>query len=137
MRLQVSCIFSWAVNEFKLEDNPDSECNSYEASLPNGVMPPNLETFIPAECLPDFIDVSVNYYFLTATCKNWEEEELHSASVRKPIKFVRKYPARTHTDEGSFNPVQISTMVNGDQVISTDQILRLTCQTVTAPKERY
>ena len=140
MRLQVPCIFSWTVNKFKHEDTPDSEGNSNEASLaslPNGVteenlMPPILETFIPAECLPDVIDVYVGDCFVNdVNFHPWKLSALQKYSVRKPIKFVRQYPARTHTDKGTFNTSSIQSrlvrMVSGDQVMSTDQILRLTC----------
>jgi hypothetical protein len=146
MRLEVSCIFSWAVNKVKREDTP--ECNSNEASLPNDVteenlMPPNLETFIPAECLPDVIDVYVDDHFIEDVCDPYSERMLFTLQKqieRKPIKFVRRYPACTHTDEGTFNTSSIQSrlwMVSGDQVVSMDQFRRLTCQTATAPKERY
>lgn len=146
MRLQVSCIFLRAVNKVKLEDNP--ECNSNEASLPNGVteenmMPPNLETFIPAECLPDVIDVYIDDHFIEDAFDPYLERNvstLQKQTERKPIKFVRQYPACTHTDEGTFSTSSIQSrlwMVSCDQVVSMDQFRRLTCQTATAPKERY
>jgi hypothetical protein len=54
-------------------------------------MPPNLETFIPGECLPDAIDVYIDDNFIHNICKLYS---MHGKqfTVRQPIKLVRQYP---------------------------------------------
>ena len=62
-------------------------------------MPPNLEEFIPGECLPDIIDVYPNRYLLRV----YGLFDLSTPQLERPIKFVRKYPPRTVIDKGMFN----------------------------------
>lgn len=143
--LHVSCVFSWAVN--KVNDTPEGDLDN-GASLLNGeeeekLIPPNLETFIPAECLPDIIDVYMDNHFihndLYSPYSGFEKLPDLKGTIRKPIKFVRQYPARTPTDEGKFDTSCIQSrlrMVDGDQVVSMGQDLQLMCQTVTVPKQK-
>lgn len=132
--LHVSCVFSWAVN--KVNDTPEGDLNG--ASLLNGeeeenLMPPNLETFIPAECLPDIVDVYMDNHFIHNDLYIPDSEfeklsDLKNRTVRKPIKFVRRYPVRTPTDQGKLDTSCIQSrlrMVGGDQeVVSMDQSLQ-------------
>ena len=106
-----------AVNESN--NTPGGDSN--EDSLSNGVaeeklMPPNLDTFIPVDRLPDIIDVHVDvdvdpdFSGLSQYLNPWRQ-----FTARHAIKFVRQYPPRTLTDEGKFSipsrswPIQSAT----------------------------
>lgn len=70
-------------------------------------MPPNLETFIPGECLPDVIDVYIgDDLFNDEICPQYLAPGKWF-TMRQPIKFVRQYPPlcipAAPADEGTFN----------------------------------
>jgi hypothetical protein len=121
-----------------------------KASLPNdGVaeedsVPPILESFIPETCLPDVIDVDVDYarfYGMYGNEDLWER-----VAARHAIKFVRQYPPRTLTNEGMFNnfissqwlhPIHngcgsLIRAVSGEQLMAPNP-----GRTAILPKERY
>jgi hypothetical protein len=69
----------------------------------NGVAEENsvLESFIPEKCLPDVIDVDVDYigsYGMHNYQDLWKR-----LTARHAIKFVRQYPLSTLTNKGTFN----------------------------------
>jgi hypothetical protein len=83
-----------------------------EASLVNGEpeedsMPPNLETFISGECLPDALDAFANPTLLGVP-SHLPPGPVRLFIERYPIRFVRIYPPPTPTDKGTFNPVMMS-----------------------------
>ena len=68
---------------------------------------PNMDTFIPGERLPEFLDVyddtdfcETNAFYRSRT-PAWKKFTQH----RYPVKFVRVYPPRTPADKGAFYPV--------------------------------
>ncbi|KAH9959957.1 hypothetical protein BC827DRAFT_424009 [Russula dissimulans] len=74
-----------------------------EASLVNGEpeedsMPPNLETFISGECLPDALDAFANPTLLGVP-SHLPPGPVRLFIERYPIRFVRIYPPPTPTDK--------------------------------------
>jgi hypothetical protein len=64
-------------------------------------MPPNLETFISEEYLPDSIDVYVTSSH--QICASRRDADLWERFVeRYPVRFVRQYPPRIPKDTGMF-----------------------------------
>jgi hypothetical protein len=88
---QASSICSRAVA--KVNDTPEPEPDIKEGVFS---MPPNLEEFIPGECLPDIIDVYLKFRVCVPL-------GLPTSPRDSPTKFVRQYPRRTVTDKGMFN----------------------------------
>lgn len=73
-------------------------------------MPPNLEEFIPEECLPDIINVFIDKDFLIEASSSYYGssryggvEKASTAQLERPIKFVRQYARRRDVDKGKFN----------------------------------
>jgi hypothetical protein len=66
-----------------------------------------MDAFIPAERLPDFLDVfydDSSFERMTTESRNiacWKQ----FTRYRYPVKFVRVYPPRNFTDKGVFYPV--------------------------------
>jgi len=71
-------------------------------------MPPNLETFISGECLPDVIEVYGNSTLFRLSPFQSFPGPLKLFLERYPVRFVRMYPPRTQTDKGAFNPAMMS-----------------------------
>ena len=66
-------------------------------------MPPNLETFIPGECLPDVIDVYIDDDFIQNICDVYSTYDMRF-TVQQPIKLVRQYPpCGGERGSGNFN----------------------------------
>lgn len=69
-------------------------------------MPPNLETFISGEYLPDCIDVYVTSSYRIIPHMDaglWER-----FIERYPVRFVRQYPPRIPADTGMFELIVIA-----------------------------
>ena len=68
-------------------------------------MPPNLETFISGEYLPDNIDVYVTS-FSHKICNPRLDSGLWERFIEQhPVRFVRQYPPRIPTDKGTFETI--------------------------------
>jgi len=68
-------------------------------------MPPNLETFISGEYLPDNIDVYVTS-FSHKICDPHLDSGLWEQFIEQhPVRFVRQYPPRIPTDKGTFETI--------------------------------
>ena len=81
-------------------------------------IPPNLEAFIPGECLPDDIDVYNNFTFPPALPNR-------GFIPPYPIRFVRKYPSPlpTPVDKGTFNIIVMGSVRLTDADTAGDQVM--------------
>lgn len=85
-------------------DSPHTFPKVDETPEPDGAMPPNLEEFIPGECLPDIIDIYVNKDFLFRVAGYLDCSNQSTEQFERPITFFRHYPRRFVVDnKGMFN----------------------------------
>ena len=92
------------VHELLTGEHPQRIWNESVGDMKEGVnLPPNLEQFIPQECLPDIIDVYVTKEFLfrASGCLDYFNRSI--PQLEHPIKFVRQYPGPTVIDKGMYN----------------------------------